>query len=50
MLFKLALLLFLAAAFVGLFARGEGRSWMAKLAYGAFCLLLAAALIRLLKI
>ena len=50
MIFKLALLMFLAAIFVGLFAKGEGRGWMAKLAYGGFCLLLAAALIRLLII
>lgn len=40
-----------AAAFlVGLLATGKQRTWMLRLAYGGFCLLLLAALIRLLRI
>jgi hypothetical protein len=50
MLLKIALMMWVAAFLVGLFASPKGRSWMIKLAYGGFCLLLLAALIRLLRI
>jgi len=50
MLFKLGLLMWIAAFLLGLFATAKGRTWMIKLAFGGFCLLLLAALIRLLRL
>jgi len=50
MLFKLALLMWIAAFLLGLFATAKGRTWMIRLAFGGFCLLLLAALIRLLRL
>jgi hypothetical protein len=49
MLFKMALILWTAAFLVGLFTRSQERIAMAKLALGGLCLLLLAALVRLLK-
>ncbi|HKD12918.1 MAG TPA: hypothetical protein VKE71_00095 [Candidatus Angelobacter sp.] len=50
MLFKLGLLMWIAAFLLGLFATAKGRTWMIRLAFGGFCLLLLAALIRLLRL
>jgi hypothetical protein len=50
MLFKIALMMWGAAFLVGLVAKAEGRTWIAKLALGGFCLLLLVALVRLLRI
>jgi hypothetical protein len=49
MLIKIALLMWAAAFVVALVAKAEGRSWMPKLAVAGFCLMLLAALIRLLR-
>lgn len=49
MFFKIALIMWAAVFVIGLFAKPPQRIWMAKLALGGFCLLLLAALIRLLK-
>ncbi len=49
-MFKIALILWLAAFLIGLFAGAKQRTLMAKLAFGGFCLMLLAALIRLLRI
>jgi len=50
MLIKIALMIWAATFLVALFATGKARTWLAKLALGGFCLLLLAALIRLLRI
>jgi len=49
-MFKIALILWLAAFLIGLIAGPQRRSLMGKLAFGGFCLMLLAALIRLLRI
>jgi len=50
MLFKIALIMWVAAFLIGLLATGKQRTWMVRLAFGGFCLLLLAALIRLLRV
>jgi len=50
MLFKIALIMWVAALLIGLLATGKERTWMVKLAYAGFCLLLLAALIKLVRI
>lgn len=50
MLIKIILLLWAAAFLVGLFAKPKNRGWMAKLFLAGFCLMLLAALIRLLRL
>lgn len=47
---KIALILWLAAVLIGLLAGPKQRPLMGKLAFGGFCLLLLAALIRLLRL
>jgi len=47
---KIALIFWLAALLIGLLAGPKQRPLMGKLAFGGFCLLLLAALIRLLRI
>lgn len=50
MFLKIALIMWVAAFLIGLLAAPKQRIWMAKLALGSFCLLLLAALIKLLKL
>lgn len=49
-MFKIALILWAAAFVVGLLTGPKHRGLMGKLVLGGFCLLLLAALIRLLRI
>lgn len=49
-MFKIALILWAAALLIGFLAGPKHRGLMGKLAFGGFCLLLLAALIRLLRI
>lgn len=49
-MFKIVLILWVAAFLIGLLAGPKQRPLMGRLVFGGFCLLLLAALIRLLRI
>jgi len=49
MLFKIALMMWAAAFLIGLLASAKGRTWMARLAWGGFCIFLLAMLIKVLR-
>jgi hypothetical protein len=49
MLLKIAFLLWFAALFVSLVAKGKNRSWMARLFIGGFCLLLLALFLKIMS-
>ncbi len=49
MLLKIALLMWFGALFMSLVAKGEKRSWMARLFVGGFCLLLLAMFLKIIS-
>jgi len=49
MIIKVALLLWFIAFVVSLLAKGEGRSWMARLFIAGFCLMLLGLFLKLIS-
>ena len=49
MIIKVALLLWFIAFAISLFAKAQGRTWMARLAIAGFCLLLLGLFIKVIS-
>jgi hypothetical protein len=49
MILKIALLMWFAALFLSFVAKGAGRTWMARLFLGGFCLLLLGFFLKLIS-
>jgi hypothetical protein len=49
MILKIALFMWFIALFLSLVAKGNGRTWMARLAVGGFCLLLLGFFLKLIS-